>query len=161
MKRQKPAMQNSAVNRNQQQSPAQPITGGYRRWSRDNTRQRDYIADQDWATRRDWNAQVDIENTFDRRTPQPDQRRLTRNRQRATAWKKKKDPLPQQSVEPDLTQYRSTRDSGDRDEPMYTAVGGSRPVHRIYAQNLEFSSFPLVCDVTYRELKQVNPRLRR
>lgn len=133
---------------------------GVRRWKRDNQRQQEHVLEQDWRKGKDWNSQAQVESDFQAKTPQTNPGRQMRNRRRAAAWRKATTAPPQVPA-PDLSQYRSTKDTGVRDEPLYEFVSGSRPVKRIYSQNLDFSGFPLLCEVTYRELKQINPRLKR
>lgn len=38
---------------------------------------------------------------------------------------------------------------------------GAQPVTRIYSHNMDFSTFPLLCERVYGDLEAENPRLRR
>lgn len=120
--------------------------------------------EKDWQRQPDWNAQEVIETGFQNRQQQQNPGRQQRNRRRAAAWKKATVTPSQVAPQPaprDLSQFKSTQDVGARDEPLYDLVAGSRPVRNIYSQNLDFSGFPLLCEVVYRELKQTNPRIKR
>jgi len=50
-----------------------------------------------------------------------------------------------------------------RDEPLWAEgpYTGTQPIQRIYSQNLDFSTFPLLCERVYADLEAENPRLRR
>lgn len=49
------------------------------------------------------------------------------------------------------------------DEPLWNEgpFQGTHPVQRIYGQNLDFSTFPLLCERVYADLEVENPRVRR
>ena len=48
-------------------------------------------------------------------------------------------------------------------EPLWNVEphSGTVPVQKIYSQNQDFSSFPLLCERVYADLEAENPRLRR
>ncbi|KAJ8682222.1 hypothetical protein QAD02_018014 [Eretmocerus hayati] len=48
-----------------------------------------------------------------------------------------------------------------KDEPLYTVVNASVTVQKTRVQNIDHSSFPILCDVTYRKMQGIDPRLPR
>ncbi|APG78161.1 hypothetical protein [Wuhan insect virus 22] len=159
------AMNNSATTSQGQQMVmgSQNSDSGLRnrRWMRDGQRQLDRALDKDWEKNRDWSSQVDVENKIASKTPtQQPVSRTRRNRNRAVQWKTNK-KISEDASRIDPSKYKSVATSELKDEPLYNIVNGSRPNKRLYSVNFDFSSFPLLCDMTYRELRLSNPRIKR
>ncbi|KOC65844.1 hypothetical protein WH47_10306 [Habropoda laboriosa] len=131
------------------------------RQNRDARRMARHIGDREF--KRDWNS--DREEQYLSQPHQKSEQRRNRNQGRATAWRKQQQnrtaPPKQPTSTPDLSQYMSTSSTALRDDPMYNFTQGSRQVFKRKCQNIEHSSFPQLCDATYRQLREFAPRLQR
>lgn len=49
------------------------------------------------------------------------------------------------------------------DEPLWQEgpFGGTHPATRLYSQNMDFSTYPLLCERVYADMEAEEPRLRR
>ncbi|KOC60713.1 hypothetical protein WH47_07709 [Habropoda laboriosa] len=139
--------------------PAQ--VDGELKQNRDARRMAKHIGDKEF--KKDWSSEKE-DQYLAQPHPQSEQRR-NRNQGRASTWRKKqqsnKTASKQTTTTPDLTQYMSTSSTALRDDPMYNFTQGSRQVFKRKCQNVEHSSFPQLCDATYRQLRGFAPRLQR
>lgn len=110
--------------------------------------------------------------------PEPPQRRVqSKGKQTSRSRNFKKDGKPLSSektsgpavikdpAEVTVSTIKPEKASSEtlRDEPLWSEgpYTGTQPVRRIYSQNMDFSTFPLLCERTYCDLEAENSRLRR
>ncbi|XP_017764647.1 PREDICTED: uncharacterized protein LOC108554033 [Eufriesea mexicana] len=110
----------------------------------------------------DWENMVTAEQRPQENPPA--QRRPTA---RAAAWKAKRTAKPPALKDPAEDRarpvVRKAATETLKDEPMWAfgPFNGTQPKRQINQHNLDFSTFPLLCERVYMNLESVNPRLRK
>ncbi|CAK9813880.1 hypothetical protein ANTPLA_LOCUS8021, partial [Anthophora plagiata] len=113
-----------------------------------------------------WSDDVEPQPRPSNRPSQP------RSRQRAQAWKSgmkntpnKKDVPAKEIKDPAEVTPAVVKAKSENlmDEPLWQdgPIMGTHPVNRIYTQNMDLSTFPLLLERTYLDLEVENSRLRR
>ncbi|KAJ8673340.1 hypothetical protein QAD02_004602 [Eretmocerus hayati] len=96
--------------------------------------------------------------------------RQAHDRGRINAWKNNNKKRQKQDNEAkdntqapsfDKSKYQSKINTPTQDEPLYTVVNASVTVQKTRVQNIDHSSFPILCDITYRKMQGIDPRLPR
>lgn len=93
-------------------------------------------------------------------------------RRRAKSWRDKRNPkaqvaqtTPKEIRDPAKITPEAVKATKDKitNEPLWQdgPYSGTYPVRRIYSENVDFSTFPLLCERVYSHLKAENPRVRR
>lgn len=137
-----------------------PNSSGVQRRPRDVTRMADFLEEKEIRKPGGWASSTEVsEQYLERAKSNPG--RQQRNQARAGNWKRdqvKPDAAP---VGEETNRFKSTKSTEPVVDQLYNVTQGSRQNVRIRSQNIEHSSYPLLCDVTYRQLKEFAPRIQR
>ncbi|KAI4490367.1 hypothetical protein M0802_010638 [Mischocyttarus mexicanus] len=110
----------------------------------------------------DWNNMVTVEQ-YPQNMPPP---RPGKPSTRSKAWKSKQTARPPPLQDPAEVRgpvVAKAKTENLIDEPLWTfgVYSGTQPERQTNQQNLDFSTFPLLCERTYVNLEKINPRIRR
>lgn len=130
-------------------------SSGVQRRPRDVARMADFLEEKEISKPGGWASSVEVSEQYLERAKQ-NSGRQQRNQTRAGNWKKKSQAKPDAApIGEETNRFKSTKSTEPVVDQLYNVTQGSRQNVRIRSQNIEHSSYPLLCDVVYRQLHLV------